>query len=1288
MKSFDLKNFNSKQSLFIEASAGTGKTYTIQLMVSKLISEGTPLKKILIVTYTEKAAGELKDRIRKKINEVLEYKKINKDDATEKELSKAVLALFAKANQDVDNAAIFTIHSFCQKALKEYAYDAGRPFNMGMVDDANVVSLVEQYIRDVWASDFDFQKILQEKSTEALEDELKISIVNAVNSYKGKNKSGEIIPLDAASLPELNGNKLSMEILEQLTNAKNFDDLRIIPGFEEELRYFEAVAQTDSKADGFVKEIKSWNAESKELFNGNSYQARYIKSVPAEHFNAIKSVKEFLKNARKELERLQYEAFVIKQIPMIFDQWQKVKKDDKTQSFNDMILSVHKAITEGDNLKAKLREQYSFAIIDEFQDTNKLQWDIFRTVFLKDNGKPVKDHSIFVVGDPKQSIYSFQGADVNVYKEAIEEIRNGASLNSNFRSTTGIIEGCNELFKGAFFTPAKGSPELVQFQPSNAPANEGQTKAPPMIDDCEVAPIWVSEDGVSSLEFARTAVSKIVNWCSFKNGKTRLQVFDKKNCRNYRDVSFKDFAILARTRSEMEIIEEAMRQAGVPFSRYKDSNLFNSRECAEWIAMFRALNAPDFSAWNRRLLSEVLITDFFKTIFIKPDASRKCFIEGREVAFDDLDHSMDELHYVDSKTFDDPNNRERKLLNAWRDLALKRRYAEMMERIYSDTQIEERLMDISKLQNLAKLRQIGNYAVEFLYSHNCSLEDLVRHLEGLAAFREDADDEDGNLVEKGTDYDAVQVMTIHASKGLEFPVVISVAGFKGTNNLVKGPFLYHGENGIHLGLGAIAKTFREAEELEEWKRLFYVDFTRASSILVLPRYKNWTTAKKDGSSSTKAEFQFLYDSHQEFSKTAACVENSGKAKLEYPCYTLLQTDCKWRSIDKKNQVKNDILQPLSENELNGNSASAKSSQEIGEEIENQKSVMRNLQKQVPHACIMQYSYSSLSGKADNIISNEDDTPIDQNGDDESRTSKVLIKSIDVNALDCSLPLDKSCDYQSQYGESAKKFPRGSKLGNAIHRIFERAKFHEIGKQLKTLEDALQDPKSINVVEEEFRNESLPIWNHKETWTEIAISYLWNTLNARIPVIEGNAPTGETFALIDIPLTDHKPEMQFNLNASASGGKGDIANADESGNANSGSIEAKLRRFCKGFIDLMFLRTDAEGRKRYSILDWKSDVIEENRYTPAALKERVDSDYSIQRVLYSYCLIQWLRQFYGEGTSENLTDEEIFDNHFGGIYYAFVRGTQGGTGKGIYAQTWKNYADLKKAYGEIEKLMGR
>ena len=119
---------------------------------------------------------------------------------------------------------------------------------------------------------------------------------------------------------------------------------------------------------------------------------------------------------------------------------------------------------------------------------------------------------------------------------------------------------------------------------------------------------------------------------------------------------------------------------------------------------------------------------------------------------------------------------------------------------------------------------------------------------------------------------------------------------------------------------------------------------------------------------------------------------------------------------------------------------------------------------------------------------------------------------------------------------------------------------------------------------------------------------------------------------------------------------------------------------------MFVRMDSSGHTRSSILDWKSDVLEDNDYCPANLKEKVDREYSVQRVLYSYCLIQWLKQFYGTGTAENLDEEQIFEKYFGGIYYIFVRGTQANTGKGIYAQTWNSYKDLEAAFENVKKLM--
>ena len=141
-----------EENWVVEASAGTGKTYTIQQIVARLVKEGISLKKILIVTYTEKAAGELKDRIRKKLEEVLDSQNNSQDD----------LDVFETALREVDNASIFTIHSFCQKALKEFAYDAGRPFDLNMIDDSEVSNVIDEWARDKWPQDPLYQMLIQQ----------------------------------------------------------------------------------------------------------------------------------------------------------------------------------------------------------------------------------------------------------------------------------------------------------------------------------------------------------------------------------------------------------------------------------------------------------------------------------------------------------------------------------------------------------------------------------------------------------------------------------------------------------------------------------------------------------------------------------------------------------------------------------------------------------------------------------------------------------------------------------------------------------------------------------------------------------------------------------------------------------------------------------------------------------------------------------------------------------------------------------------------------------------------
>lgn len=1275
---FELKDFNpaKNKALFIEASAGTGKTFTIQLLVAKLIAEEVSLKKILIVTYTEKAAGELKDRIRKKIVEVLDTGLLDKNaekakwnDVSDK------LGFFNKAYRDVDNAAIFTIHSFCQKALKEYAYDAGRPFDVSMVDDSAVKELVERRIREEWINDADFKKLVEIKgSVDSVIDDLEDRLIKAVDLYKGSQNGKEIVKRQSTDLCIL-GKALSESEIEKILVAEDFATLRKAIDFENEIKLLEAHPEArfsktgnNGNAKNFVEAMKAWKKGSV-LYSKGSFKEDYARdNFSGDLFNAFAYFRDLREIISHDLYNHKLEKFLSICTKDLFNEWQKNKSDSKLQSYNDMILSVHDAVLNGSGLKEKLQAEYTYAIIDEFQDTNQLQWDIFKTLFWNQS-----DHSIYVVGDPKQSIYSFQGADVNVYNKAIEDIKqeNGRRLACNHRSTNGIIHACNKLFEKDFFTPAKGMNKLIDFTESISPDEKDppeSPKAPPQYCGKIVPSIWLckgSDKGVNEHAFARAAVKQIVDWCSLteetdESGKkkTKLQVFDKDHSEKLRNLKLKDVAVLARSRTEMQVIESYMKQAHLPFTQYKESNLFKSRESAEWISLFRALNATDFSGWNRKLLNEVLITDFFKDGLKKTLAK-----EGQDL---EKIKDFNELHLVESEVFDSPEIWERKCLNEWRALALKKRYAEMLEHIYDDTCIDDRLTDRASLQELARLRQIGNYAIDYLYNHNCSLEDLVRHLDGLARFNESADDENGDLVEKGSDSDMVQVMTIHASKGLEFPVVISVAGFKGYYDQAEGPFLYHDNNDIYLGFGKNAKDARKKEELEEWKRLFYVDFTRASSILVLPNYEKWNK-----------------DPNYAFLKSAITrITTDDKDKN----YKVKDYIVELKSIPKDEWDPKQLQETVEKILLDSNEC--KDSKNKDSDYDDQKKAMSALQGKLGGKAILQYSYSNLTKRKgdDNIDANvvealegrsdsaeESETSL---SDDATEQNKNI--DLDVVEYACKEESISSTEPSAEiqkWKEVEKTYPRGNKVGNVLHNTLEWLQFSKLFEEntdkdsYKTFDAACSYSDLIEKLKDEFKEQSLPIGEHESDWIKLSIWFIWNTLHAKLPVINGGEfKDAEPFTLASLPDSNHKPEVQFGL----------TAELDKKTNS-------YLHKFCKGFIDLLFVRPDADGNKRFSILDWKSDYLEE--YSAKAIKEKVDKEYSVQRVLYSYCLIQWLKQFYGPGTQENLKDEQaIFKKHFGGIYYAFLRGTDGQTQRGIYAQTWEDFKKLEDAYIEVKNLM--
>lgn len=1151
---FDIAEFKQGKNYCIEASAGTGKTYTIKKIVAQLVKWGVPVDKILLVTYTEKAAGELRDRIQAELKELLDPSKENPSEEERR--------LVKKALSELDNATIGTIHSFCQKTLHDFAYEADVPFALSMASDDLLTDLIDKQIRDEWAEEI-VQYNLDEKN---IRDRMK----NAVEKFRDGMEVD--IEKNDDCKTDFNERKQKLQLLG------NFAD--------------ETYKAFDSKVTKDVNKAKTYSVRDlvTNIQNGSfSKKKNGSVLVSVENPELQPILEYFINEGKADKEQLKEQLlcqFILAHLEKVREGFKIQKEKNKQQSFDDMIRQVRSAVVSSDGsetpLCQKLRETYLYAIVDEFQDTNQAQWDIFQTAFLDS-----PHNHIIVVGDPKQSIYSFQGADLGVYLTAIQAISKKGEKNrlgTNHRSTDKMVEACNKIFSGDYFKNFEESRASGKIQP---PTLNGQDlKSPVLLAQTD----GKSDDAES---FARYAVEKIVEFIQKDaSGRTALQVFDK-DSETRRDLKLSDIAALARTRTEMDAIESAMREAGIPFVRYKDSNLFKGREARQWMALLKALDAPDFSGKNRNLLRAALVSDFFRV----------------------------DMGDVEDGTFENPNNPEFQKFAKWRSILKKGRYAELMESIYAETRIDKYLCDSSRLQAFAKIKQIGNYIFDYLYNNGNSLEEVVKHLEGLSLDAEDADDEDGNLVSKGSDFDAVQVMTIHASKGLQFPVVISVAGFKQPKPNEAPPYIYREEDQTKVfGLTKDAKGRHKEEILEEWRRLFYVNFTRAESVLLMPYYtKTWE--KENG------PFAFLKKAlepgNDDFRKYVQTEDLSAEP---------------WMS---KFAAWNDEIQELRQTVNRYLSAGAP------EDGEKTSAHIVKLNREIDKKSIFQHSYSSLSGKLDRNDYSAEGTARDAE-DAAEAVETIPGKGIDVRPK--RIPLKESSTVSENVFGKVKNFPKGSLLGNTLHQVFENMDFEKIG-GLPSSEKAVQDAEFQKLIGEQFSSQAFDAAAHPD-WISQTAHFAWNTMNARMPEIHGQQATGETFSLKELSAENRLPEMEFHLNA-------------EDGKP--------LHHYCKGFMDLLFRRGDY-----YSILDWKSDVLES--YSADDAKEKVDSEYAVQRVLYSYCLVRWLQSFM------KLPEEEIFQKHFGGVYYVFVRGCRAGESSGLYAQTWETFAELKNAFEQVKGLM--
>ncbi|MBI5542871.1 MAG: UvrD-helicase domain-containing protein, partial [Deltaproteobacteria bacterium] len=465
--------------------------------------------------------------------------------------------------------------------------------------------------------------------------------------------------------------------------------------------------------------------------------------------------------------------------------------------FQDMLALVNEALAgpRGPALVAALRARFTHALIDEFQDTDEVQWSIFRRVFFES-----PDHRLFLVGDPKQAIYAFRGADVHTYLDARREVvaRSGppAVLADNFRSTAPLLAACEQLFQDGFFTGEIG------FTPVGCGRKELA-----FVDPAGRAPVHVFVTGSDS-----SGKQKVYPRLGPAIAGEIRRLVDPPTPARFKgeQLRYRDVFILARGAADLGLVANHLREAGVPFSFYKQEGLFQSAEAQAVEDLLAAVADPSDRARRYR----AWMTPFFGLALAEA-------VRAAEVAEDD------------------PLVRR---LHDWNRLATGRHHEKLFDALLEDSGLVRRLVLFEPGErSLTNYLHILEVLREQHVMRGASVEEMVQDLRAFRQKTRQPPGQNGNLQRLETERDAVQLLTMHMSKGLEAPVVFLVGGYNkpprsdGLRTLHWPPAGPDRERLNLLG-GTPRRLAAQAdlEDAEEDQRLLYVALTRAQGRLYLP----------------------------------------------------------------------------------------------------------------------------------------------------------------------------------------------------------------------------------------------------------------------------------------------------------------------------------------------------------------------------------------------------------------------------------------------------------------------
>ncbi|MFT4062489.1 MAG: exodeoxyribonuclease V subunit beta [Edaphocola sp.] len=790
----------------VEASAGTGKTYSIAILVLRLILEqDLSIDQILMVTFTKAAVAELQQRVRLFLREA----KMAAEGHSIQDETIARLVISAQNNVGrekvntklkdsvllMDELAVMTIHGFCQQTLTEFAFETGQVYGAEMFTDMDL--LVEQELNDFW------RRYITHLDVEVLAllgyQSLRQSIREMVKHHlDGKIYEG----YDKNQTYELNLNVGFHDSL--LQNAQHtIEQLRMEArdSFEQHRATISTICHTirSPKKKEYIALLEDTDAFMQMLSTANQDNVLF-KHLPQEFLEKFNRANHAAQTAQESVSlafKQQVYYFAIGKISKAITAF---LQKNNLMGYNDLIKNLHQSLTAQDNpaLVAALQKKYKVVFVDEFQDTDRQQYEIFQKAFPRPT-------LLFYIGDPKQSIYAFRTADIHTYFRARTAADKVYEMNTNFRSSANMIAAMNLFFQPAeeFDTFAfSGQPEGFGYAEVGSPQPNKKGK---FCHNGTVAPAMSIYTAGKSAEVEYATALQVRALLA-----DRHYTIEKDG--QHRAIKPSDIGILVRTKKEGIGVREFLCQMGIPCVLLNDEKILQTAEATGLLYVLEAIWAPSIGAINRALLGSIAGFDTDAILALDEEAVVNAFQGYKEVWIKDG-------VYPALTKFVGDFDITRKLLKTGGK-----------ERVLAN------LYQLIELLNQEQLRK--EHGPEDL------IKWLQRSINGLST------QGDEYVVRMESDDDAVKIITIHKSKGLEYGIVLAPFLDMGTDN--KSPFANYRDpkSGQYvtkekLRLTDGEKEFYRLQQEQENRRLIYVAITR--SVYKCFVYKNNSNKKKNSS---------------------------------------------------------------------------------------------------------------------------------------------------------------------------------------------------------------------------------------------------------------------------------------------------------------------------------------------------------------------------------------------------------------------------------------------------------